>query len=123
MENFYVRLFELDASVKPLFAKTNMAKQALATGNTISAAVDGLDDLPALVPVLQVCAFVLRIRTMLSRGSLLYPVRFNCEYSYLLLSDNLTNAVVRVWALDTSSMVCSPSTTPLWARRSWYGHY
>jgi hemoglobin-like flavoprotein len=58
METFYVRLFELDASVKPLFSKTDMTKQALATGNTISAAVDGLDNLSALVPVLQVCTSV-----------------------------------------------------------------
>jgi hemoglobin-like flavoprotein len=55
MEAFYARLFEVDPSTKPLFAKSDMVKQGKATGDMISAAVDGLGDLAALVPVLQVC--------------------------------------------------------------------
>ena len=49
---FYERLFELDPSVKPLF-KSDMAVQGRLLMQTIGAAVAGLDDLPALTPIVQ----------------------------------------------------------------------
>ena len=49
---FYERLFELDSSVKPLF-KSDMAVQGRLLMQTIGAAVAGLDDLPALTPIVQ----------------------------------------------------------------------
>jgi hemoglobin-like flavoprotein len=77
MDAFYVRLFEIDSSCRPLFSRTNytfsscslfvciltvflnvradtnMSKQAMATGTTISKAVELLTDLPTLVPILK----------------------------------------------------------------------
>ena len=49
---FYKRLFELDPSVKPLF-KSDMAVQGRLLMQTIGTAVAGLDDLPALTPIVQ----------------------------------------------------------------------
>ena len=49
---FYARLFELDPSVRPLF-RTNLDEQGRRLMEMIAAAVNGLGDLPALVPVLQ----------------------------------------------------------------------
>ncbi len=49
---FYERLFELDPSVKPLF-KSDMIVQGRLLMQTIGAAVAGLDDLPALTPIVQ----------------------------------------------------------------------
>ena len=51
-EMFYERLFELDPSVKPLF-KSDMAVQGRMLMQTIGAAVAGLDDLPAMTPIVQ----------------------------------------------------------------------
>ena len=49
---FYDRLFELDPAVRPLF-KTNLDEQGRRLMAMIAAAVNGLGDLPALLPVLQ----------------------------------------------------------------------
>jgi hemoglobin-like flavoprotein len=49
---FYDRLFELDPSVKPLF-KSDMGEQKKKLMQTLTVAVDGLRNLPKLVPVLQ----------------------------------------------------------------------
>jgi hemoglobin-like flavoprotein len=49
---FYERLFALDPSVKPLF-KTDMREQKKKLMQTLSVAVDGLRNLPRLVPVLE----------------------------------------------------------------------
>lgn len=47
---FYSKLFELDPSVKPLFAHTNMAEQGKKLMQMIGVAVKGLDSLGELVP-------------------------------------------------------------------------
>ena len=49
---FYGRLFELDPSVKPLF-KTDLESQGRKLMQVLAMAVSGLDDLDALVPVVQ----------------------------------------------------------------------
>jgi hemoglobin-like flavoprotein len=49
---FYSRLFELDPSLKPLF-KGDMKEQGQKLMMMIRTAVDGLDDLDKLVPVVQ----------------------------------------------------------------------
>ncbi|XXX78048.1 globin family protein [Sorangium sp. So ce134] len=49
---FYERLFTLDPSVRPLF-KNDMAEQKKKLMQTLAVAVDGLNNLPKLVPVLQ----------------------------------------------------------------------
>ena len=49
---FYGRLFELDPSVKPLF-KTDLETQGRKLMQVLAIAVNGLDDLDALVPVVQ----------------------------------------------------------------------
>ncbi|WP_437571380.1 globin family protein [Sorangium sp. So ce542] len=49
---FYDRLFELDPSVRPLF-KNDMAEQKKKLMQTLAVAVDGLNNLGRLVPVLQ----------------------------------------------------------------------
>lgn len=51
-EIFYAKLFELDPELKPLF-KGNMAEQGNKLMTMLAAAVKGLDDLEALVPVVQ----------------------------------------------------------------------
>ena len=50
---FYDRLFEIDPAVKPLFTNDNMAEQRKKLMLMLGAAVAGLEDLHALVPVLQ----------------------------------------------------------------------
>ena len=49
---FYARLFELDPSLRPLF-KTDMKEQKQKLMQMLAAAVRGLDDLPALIPVVR----------------------------------------------------------------------
>ncbi|WP_437863151.1 globin family protein [Sorangium sp. So ce363] len=49
---FYERLFTLEPSVRPLF-KNDIAEQKKKLMQTLSVAVDGLNNLPKLVPVLQ----------------------------------------------------------------------
>jgi hemoglobin-like flavoprotein len=49
---FYDRLFTLDPSLRPLF-KPDLTEQKTKLMKMIGAAVNGLDDLPALVPVVQ----------------------------------------------------------------------
>ncbi|WP_437958794.1 globin family protein [Sorangium sp. So ce119] len=49
---FYERLFTLDPSVRPLF-KSDITEQKKKLMQTLSVAVDGLSNLPKLVPVLQ----------------------------------------------------------------------
>ena len=49
---FYGRLFELDPELRPLFT-TSIEEQGAKLMKMIDAAVGGLDDLPALVPVVQ----------------------------------------------------------------------
>ncbi|HTN92077.1 MAG TPA: globin family protein [Sorangium sp.] len=49
---FYERLFTLDPSVRPLF-KNDIAEQKKKLMQTLAVAVDGLNNLPKLVPVLQ----------------------------------------------------------------------
>ena len=51
-EIFYARLFELDPSLKSLF-QGDMAEQGKRLMAMIAAAVQGLDDLESLVPVVQ----------------------------------------------------------------------
>lgn len=50
---FYKRLFEIDPSVKPLFAGTDMSGQRKKLMQTLGSAVVGLQDLDALVPIIQ----------------------------------------------------------------------
>lgn len=50
---FYRRLFELDPKLRNLFTRTNMAEQRLKLIQMLSAAVEGLDGVDALVPVLK----------------------------------------------------------------------
>lgn len=55
-EIFYSKLFELDSNLKPLFPSSNpeaMAEQGNKLMTMLSAAVAGLSNLEALVPVLQ----------------------------------------------------------------------
>jgi len=49
---FYDRLFALDPSLRPLF-KSDLGEQKTKLMKMIGAAVNGLDDLSALVPVVQ----------------------------------------------------------------------
>lgn len=49
---FYKKLFELDPSIKPMFPN-DLEEQGKKLMNMIAAAVNGLDDLDALVPVVQ----------------------------------------------------------------------
>lgn len=49
---FYDRLFELDPSLRPLF-KSDMAEQRKKLMKTLAVAVDGLNDVPRLLPVLK----------------------------------------------------------------------
>lgn len=51
-ELFYARLFELDPSVEPLF-KTDLKEQGQRLMAMITTAVNGLDDVEALVPAVQ----------------------------------------------------------------------
>ena len=50
---FYGRLFELDPSVRPLFAHTDVAKQGKVLMQTLTVVVKGLDRLDTLVPAVQ----------------------------------------------------------------------
>ncbi|MEM7132917.1 MAG: globin family protein [Chloroflexota bacterium] len=49
---FYDRLFSLDPSLRPLFSE-NMNQQRVKLMQTLNGAVMGLDDLDALVPILE----------------------------------------------------------------------
>lgn len=51
-ELFYGRLFELDASLRPLF-KGDMAEQGAKLMKTLGYCVNGLDDLGAIVPAVE----------------------------------------------------------------------
>lgn len=51
-ELFYGKLFELDPSLRPLF-KADLRDQGAKLMKTLGVAVNSLNDLPALVPVLQ----------------------------------------------------------------------
>lgn len=51
-ELFYGRLFELDPDIRPLF-KGDMKQQGQKLTDMITVAVDGLDDLDAIVPAVQ----------------------------------------------------------------------
>jgi hemoglobin-like flavoprotein len=50
---FYARLFELDPSVRPLFAHTDIAKQGKIPMQTLTVVVRGLDRLETIVPAVQ----------------------------------------------------------------------
>jgi len=50
---FYDRLFALDASLRPLFADTDMAEQRRKLMQALAAVVNGLDNLEPLIPVLE----------------------------------------------------------------------
>lgn len=50
---FYERLFETDPTTRPLFDTTDMARQRKKLLQVLSAAVDGLDRLHTLVPVVR----------------------------------------------------------------------
>lgn len=52
---FYAKLFEFDPELKPLF-KGDLKKQGQMLMSTLKTAVDGLDDLPKVVGVLQALA-------------------------------------------------------------------
>ena len=52
-ELFYGKLFELDPSLKPMFADSNMEEQGKKLMQMIGAAVKGLDTLGELVPTVQ----------------------------------------------------------------------
>lgn len=52
-ELFYGKLFELDPQIKPLFASTAMKEQGQKLMKMIGIAVNGLNDLPAIVPAVQ----------------------------------------------------------------------
>ena len=63
-ELFYGRLFELDPALKPLF-KGDMSEQGKKLMSTLGVAVGSLDNLDALIPVLQ----------SLGRGHVAYGVQ------------------------------------------------
>lgn len=50
---FYSRLFEIDPSVEPLFAETNMDQQGKKLMQTIDVAVAGLDNLDRISPAVE----------------------------------------------------------------------
>ena len=50
---FYDRLFALDASLRPMFAKSDMAEQRRKLMQALAAVVNGLDNLDPLIPVLE----------------------------------------------------------------------
>jgi hemoglobin-like flavoprotein len=50
---FYNRLFEIDPTTRALFKATNMAEQRQKLMQTLSVAVQGLDNLDALVPAIE----------------------------------------------------------------------
>jgi hemoglobin-like flavoprotein len=50
---FYDRLFETDPSTKPLFAHTNSAEQRRKLMLALNLAIEGLDDLDRLVPIIE----------------------------------------------------------------------
>src|SRR4029078_3428864 len=50
---FYDRLFALDASLRPLFGKTDMTQQPRTMMQALAAVVNGLDNLEPLIPVLE----------------------------------------------------------------------
>ena len=50
---FYGRLFELDASLRPLFSHTDFAKQRKVLMQTLTVVVKSLDKLDQLVPAVQ----------------------------------------------------------------------
>ena len=50
---FYNRLFEIDPSTEALFRKTNMPDQRKKLVQTLTIALQGLDNLDALVPVVE----------------------------------------------------------------------
>jgi hemoglobin-like flavoprotein len=50
---FYSRLFEIDPSTRPLFTATDMGEQRKKLMQTIAVAVQGLDNLDALIPVVE----------------------------------------------------------------------
>ena len=52
-ELFYARLFELDPSIKPMFANSDMKSQGKMLMTTLGLAVKGLDQLDQLVPALE----------------------------------------------------------------------
>jgi hemoglobin-like flavoprotein len=49
---FYDRLFEIDATTRPLFKTTNLAEQRLKLIHALTMVVQGLDHLEVLVPTL-----------------------------------------------------------------------
>ena len=51
---FYDRLFEIDPSTKPLFAKTNMSGQHVKLLQALELVVDHANDLDSLIPALEV---------------------------------------------------------------------
>lgn len=53
---FYGRLFDIAPDVKPLFANTNLSKQGQKLMATLSVVVNGLKDLPSIVPAAQALA-------------------------------------------------------------------
>ena len=52
-EMFYDRLFELDPSLRELFAETDMAAQRGMLMNMLGTAVRGLDDIERLIPAVE----------------------------------------------------------------------
>ena len=50
---FYNRLFEIDPTTRALFRTTNMAEQRKKLMHVLGAALQGLDDLDALLPVVE----------------------------------------------------------------------
>ncbi|TQV81802.1 globin family protein [Denitrobaculum tricleocarpae] len=50
---FYRRLFQIDPSTKPLFASVDMPAQRKKLMQTLGSAVIGLQDLDALVPIIE----------------------------------------------------------------------
>jgi hemoglobin-like flavoprotein len=50
---FYDRLFVLDASLRPMFEKTDMTEQRRKLMAALAAVVNGLDNLALLIPVLE----------------------------------------------------------------------
>jgi len=95
-ELFYGRLFELDPALKPLF-KGDMTEQGQKLMSTLGVAVGSLDNLDALIPVLQ----------NLGRGHVAYGVQdshYDTVGAALLwtleqgLGDDFTPDVKDAWA-------------------------
>ncbi len=53
VSSFYERLFEIDPSLRPMFANTDMTAQRAKLVQALSTVVDSLENLPSITPALR----------------------------------------------------------------------